>query len=372
VDAESEDNSEVAPDATTKSLVPAIPNEKPIQSLPPASITPANTYSELERQARIGREELQNVYSYFFRDSIIDGIVSFDLMCKEFGEPQRLSVGREFQRYIFPQGFEVDTKFFAMEEAFGDRVYISSVCTLPINAYGIRTGSTRSEVLAVYNEVINTCQSSEEMIVVGAKATSRYDIGGFYDVGIFFIMKNDVVISIYFGSDWGGPAYRSGFFPDREEGIPRTVTAINDQPSGDAGLFFLGQSKYEVMLILAKHRVVWDEHSFNNGTIVVGDEFILVFDIDKTLISVAVDGKIASRGCVRVTSLGLANWLPVQRVFGMYGEEYEIAHVLAESWLGEHGYAYTKYTFDMGTHSLFFNTYEVQGIETIVRWGIEK
>lgn len=325
------------------------------------------------QQAQTGREELSKVYNYFFRDCILDGEVMLNLVEKRFGDAKCVELGSEPPRLLFSQGFEVDTLSFTdfEDRPFGNRVYISQYCTLPVNESGVRIGSTRDEVYDVYRNVINTYQSTEELIVIGIYGTRQDEIAGFNDVGVYFVMHNDVVMSMYFGDGWSGAAYRSGFYPDREIGVPLTEHVINEQPTGENGLFYLGQEKTDVMVILATHNIEWSEHKDNRDCVVIADEFIFIFDNSNTLISVAVDGEISNRSCVRTTTLGLSVGLPIQRVFDRYGHEFDKVLVKEEEFLGKQGYTYIKYTYDTGKHSFFVCTTNIQGIESIIRWGIE-
>jgi len=329
---------------------------------------------EAALQSETGRTILSNVREFFFRDCMEYDGMSYGLICHKFGNPSVEQVGNEFLRYIFPQGFELDAADSTEGEGIQleDRVYLSPECALPINEAGIRPGSTRDEVLAVNGDVINTYQTTAEMIVIGAFATHHEDVKGFYDIGVYFVMKNDVVISIYFGRYMGSPPYNAGFYPDREVGIPLTAQAINEQASGEPGLFYLGQLKADVMLILADYNVAWRAVPEEDCCVVIGDEFIFKFDDSNMLISVAADGGITQRGCVRITSLGLDIWHSILLAFWKYGEKYDVQYELTDDYLGTQAYKYTKYTFDMGTYKFFVcSVLNNHGSELSIRWGIE-
>jgi hypothetical protein len=220
------------------------------------------------------------------------------------------------------------------------------------------------------------------MIVIGVYGTRRSNYSSHVpDIGVYFVMKNDVVVSIYFGHRWSGllmvgyRAYLCGFYPDREVGIPMAAKAINEQANGECGLFYLGQEKADVMLILADRSVAWRECPQEIGSVVVGDEFIFAFDGGGRLTSVAADGMIANRSCTWETSsgegIGVSN--SIQLAFYSYGEDYVKSHVEAEDFLAGQGYAYTKYAYDMGAHSFFVCTVMIgPERELIFRWGIEE
>jgi hypothetical protein len=72
-----------------------------------------------------------------------------------------------------------------------------------------------------------------------------------------------------------------------------------------------------------------------------------------------------------LTTLGLSVWMPIQRAIDRYGDNFDRTLIKEEEFLGEQGYTYTKYSYDIGIHMFFVCTTDIQGTESIIRWGIE-
>jgi hypothetical protein len=136
-------------------------------------------------------------------------------------------------------------------------------------------------------------------------------------------------------------------------------------------LFYLGESKEEITLLIAEKNVKWTEYIKDNGDcIVTGDEFIFEFNENRELITVAVDYGISPRysGTTRKP-------LEINYYYdniNSIDKPYVKTSIFDDDLLYYPGKYYIKITVDMGTHYFFAcyrDTNKKVGSE-MFRWGI--
>ena len=102
------------------------------------------------------------------------------------GEPEKIiKKYGSFDRWYFKQGVEIDVIGVNDIPMLTNYIYINPTSDIKTDR-GIGIGSSRDEVLKAYEYEINPEDTNDEMIVAGSKS-----------IGIFFIMKDDKVNSIY-------------------------------------------------------------------------------------------------------------------------------------------------------------------------------
>ncbi len=113
------------------------------------------------------------------------------------GEPIKEEVGR----WYFEQDVQIDV--FGDAAEIGNYVYLGENCELKTDR-DIGIGSTYDKVQEAYRNEINPEQTDKNLITVGEK----------HD-GIFFVIKDDKVSSIYISTGEVTPEYAGYFSPDR-------------------------------------------------------------------------------------------------------------------------------------------------------------
>ena len=232
-------------------------------------------------------------------------------------------------------------------------IYISPTCGLKI-ANGIGIGSTREEVFSAY---------STDIIKSGTQLTSDWQ-----PFCLYILLKNDVVYSIYIGTEAGTEEYFDDFFPDRETGFPLDALAVDEINNSQDCLFYLGQPKERVMSLISYYNVPWRETINDSmGSTVVADEFIFVFDSKRELSCIAVDEFTSPRYCVRATiGKGINTKRSMESAEWDYGNDYIHEFIEVDDLLYNYEYSYDKYTYDMGGHDFFICAKDGR----IIRWGI--
>jgi hypothetical protein len=257
------------------------------------------------------------------------------------------------RREYYKDGFNVDMATSDDYPIWQNYLYISPACEIKLYQE-IGIGSTREELYREYEGAINFSVSTDELINVGK---------------IWFVVKNDIVYSIYIGMGVYSEEYFGGFYPDREIGIPLDITTINPHSTDNPGLFYLGQYKEKIMSIIADRSVKWKEYPVDDaGCIVIGDEFIFVFDEDRKLTTVAIDKSIVSKYVGREPD-GIT--FSYERVAAA-GLPYTKQTVSRDDFLPDITEPYTKITMDMGTHYYFFCCRYDDRYQSyrMFRWGI--
>ena len=309
--------------------------------------TAGNGYSIIHISDEIASESLKTLFA--------SANPSLGEVIEQYGLPDKISYTSEGDaRHYFKQGFQIDVFYQCDDPVLCNFVYLSPTCELKI-AKGIGIGSTRGEVL----EVFGTKFVGQESPI-----SSVLEINGLY-----IILKNNVVHSIYIAFGAGSMEYLSGFFPDREIGFPLDVQAVYETTNSKDGLFYLGQPKEMIMSLVSYYNVQWKEFTNDSGCgTVIADEFIFIFDMERKLSCVAVDRFIMPRYTTKATSKGIGIQNSQEGAKAYYGSDYVHSFCDVDDLLPDYGHSYDKYTYDFGTHDFFICTTRTSN--KIIRWGI--
>jgi hypothetical protein len=141
----------------------------------------------------IGRQAANDGHAFMFggRGRTPDDFISV------LGEP----INKEACRWYFEQDVQIDV--FTDNTEIGNYVFLGSQCELK-TAEGIGIGSTYDEVMEAYKDEINPEQTNKDIITVGIN-----------DEGVFFVIDEGVVSSIYISTSDMTPEYWGEFVPDR-------------------------------------------------------------------------------------------------------------------------------------------------------------
>jgi hypothetical protein len=266
---------------------------------------------------------------------------------------------RTYFYHYYEEGFDVGITSMDDEPRWGNYLHFSPTCKLKLYK-GIGIGSTRDELLAAYAGAIDFENSTDDLINAA--------------IYTWFLIKNDVIYSIYIATNVIIEAYWD-FYPDRDWGFPLDVVEINEISLEEPGLFYLGESKEEIMLLIAEKNVAWSEYLRDDGSCVVtGDGFIFEFDEDRKLTTVAVDFDITPHlSGIKRGPYGLGFKAFSYDSFEKY-TEFPFAETIhrTDELLPDAGSGYRKIAVDMGTH-YYFVCYRKKSVESTrqpVRWGI--